>query len=110
MVETMGGDKFLTKHPRNAVRRVAPYVSFISKYLAGEISKKRDYKCGTRVATADCDGRTGIGGWFPARDQEGRLRPWLSSWVSLEITRKGEPSVAGNFDSGSLRDAGRFGA
>ena len=33
--------KFLTMHPRNAVRRVPPYVSFILRYLAGEISKKR---------------------------------------------------------------------
>ena len=89
--------KFLTMHPRNAVRRVPPYVSFILRYLAGEISKKRHYQCGTSVTAADCaprvdaqasDDRTGIGGWFPARDREGRLSPWLSSWFSLEITRE----------------------
>ena len=69
------------------MRRVPPYVSLTLRFLAGEISKKRHYKCGTRVTTADCtprvdaqasDTRTGIGGWFPARDQEGRLSPWLS--------------------------------
>ena len=41
--------KFLTMHPRNAVRRVPPYVSFILRYLAGEITKKRHCECGTRI-------------------------------------------------------------
>ena len=89
-------------HPRNSARRVPPYVSFILRYFAGEISKKRHYKCGTKITTSDCsprvdaqasDTRTGIGGWFPARDQEGRLSPWLSSWFSLEITREDFPSI-----------------
>ena len=94
--------KFLTMHPRDAVRRVPPYVSFILKYLANEISKKRHYKSGARISTADCtprvdaqasETRTGIGGWFPARDQEGNLSPWLSSWFSLEITRDDFPWI-----------------
>ena len=79
------------------MRRVPPYVSFILRYVAGEISKKRHYKCGTRITTADStprvvaqasDCRTGIGGWFLVRVQEGRLSPWWSSWFSLEITRE----------------------
>ena len=49
--------KFLTMHPRNAVRRVPPYVSFILRYLAGEISKKRHYVCGTRITPSDCSPR-----------------------------------------------------
>ena len=94
--------KFLTMHARNSVRRVPPYVDFILRYLAGEISKKRHYQCGTKLTTADCtprvdaqasDTRAGIGGWFPARDQEGRLSPWLSSWFSLEITREDFPLI-----------------
>ena len=117
--------KFLTMHPRDAVRPVPPYVSIILRYVAGEISKKRHYKCETMITTADCtprvdaqasDSRIGIGGWFPARDQAGNLSPWLSSWFSLEITRedfsinlqKGESSVTCNIDSGSLREAGRL--
>ena len=93
---------FLTMHPRDAVRRVPPYVAFILRYWAGEISKKRHYKCGTRITTADCtprvdaqasDSRTGTGGWFPARDQAGNLGPWLSSWFSLEITREEFPWI-----------------
>ena len=89
-------------HPRTVVKRVPPYVSFILRYQTSEISKKRHYQCGTRVTTADCtprvhtqasDGRTGIGGWFPARDREGRLSPWLSSWFSLEITREDFPWI-----------------
>ena len=89
-------------HPRNAVRRVPPYVSFILRYLAGEISKKRHYECGTRITSSDCsprvdaqasEERTGVGGWFPTRDDEGRLNPWLSSWFSFEITREEFPWV-----------------
>ena len=41
--------KFLTMHPRDAVRRVPPYVSFILKYLANEISKKRHYKVALKL-------------------------------------------------------------
>ena len=94
--------KFLTMHPRNAVRRVPPYVSFILKYLAGEISKTRHYKCGTKLSTAECtprvdaqasDTRTGIGGWFPVRDPEGKLSPWLSALFSMEITREDFPWI-----------------
>ena len=33
--------KFRTKHPRDSIRRVPPYVSFILKYLSREISLKR---------------------------------------------------------------------
>ena len=94
--------KFLTMHPRNAVRRVPPYVSFILRYLAGEVSKKRHYVCGTRITPSDCsprvdaqasEERTGVGGWFPTRDDDGRLNPWLSYWFSLEITREEFPWV-----------------
>ena len=46
-----------------------------------------------RVDAQASDTRTGIGGWFPARDQECRLSPWLSSWFSLEITRKDFPWI-----------------
>ena len=63
---------------------------------------KRHYDCGTKISSADCtprvdaqasDCRTGIGGWFLARDEEGRLNTWRSSWFSLEITREGFPWV-----------------
>ena len=94
--------KFLTMHPRNAVRRVPPYVSFILRYLANEISKKRHYECGTRITSSECsprvdaqasEERTGIGGWFPTRDDQGRLNPLLSCWFSLEITREDFPWI-----------------
>ena len=67
--------KFLTMHPRNSIRRVPPYVSFILRYLGREVSLKRHYECGTMISSAECtprvdaqasDTRTGIGGWFPA--------------------------------------------
>ena len=61
------------------------------RYLANEISKKRHYECGFRITSSDCSPRvdahasqerTGIGGWFQTRDDQGRLKPWLSCWFS----------------------------
>ena len=46
--------KFLTMHPRDSIRRVPPYVSFILKYVSREISLKRHYECGTKISSADC--------------------------------------------------------
>ena len=89
--------KFLTMHPRDSIRRLPPHVSFILKYLSREISLKRHHDCGTKISSAGCsprvddqasDSRTGIGGWFPALDEERRLSTWRSSWFSLEITRE----------------------
>ena len=45
--------KFLTMHPRNAVRRVPPYVSFILRYLAGEILEEE----ASQVRNKGYDGR-----------------------------------------------------
>ena len=108
--------KFLTMHPRNSIRRVPPYVSFILRYLAQEVSSRRHYVCGTKISSAECtprvdaqasDSRTGIGGWFPALDKDGRISTWRSSWFSLEITKedfpwvfeKGGPPLFGYFDT-----------
>ena len=86
--------KFLTVHPRNATRKIPPCVTFILRYLSAEIMKKRHCHCGTRVTTAACSppvdacsSRTGIGGWFPARDEKGNLCLWLSRCFSPEIKR-----------------------
>ena len=71
--------KFLTMHPRDSVRRVPPYVTFILRYVSRETSLKRHYDCGTKISSADCtprvdvqasDCRSGISGWFPALDEE----------------------------------------
>ena len=72
------------------------------KYLSREISLKRHYECGTKISSVGCtprvdaqasDSRTGIGGWFPALDENGQLCTWRSSWFSLEITREDFPWV-----------------
>ena len=103
--------KFLTMHPRDSIRRVPPYVSFILKYLAREVSLKRHSECGTRITSGDTtprvdaqasDSRTGIGGWFPALDEKGRISTWRSSWFALEITREDFPWVFEKGDRPSL--------
>ena len=103
--------KFLTMHPRGSIRRVPPYVAFILKYLAREVSSKRHYDCGSKISPAVCtprvdaqasDSRTGIGGWFPALDEDGRISTWRSSWISLEITREDFPWVFEKGDRPSL--------
>ena len=98
--------KFISIHPRNSTRRIPSYVSFILQYLSAEISKKkkkkRHFQCGTRITTADCSPRvdaqasstrTGIGGWFLARDSDGNLSPWHSQWFSFEVTREDFPWI-----------------
>ena len=89
--------RFISIHPRNATRKVPPYVTFIPRYLSAEIKKKRHYSCGTKLTTADCSPRvdaqaslqrTGIGGWFPAIDEKGKLNPWVSDWFSMEIRKE----------------------
>ena len=100
--------KFLTMHPRDSVRRVPPYVSFILRYLAlkEETLQVRNEAYDCRLyAASGCQAsvsRTRIGGWFPARDQEGRLNPWMSSWFSLEITREDFPWIFVKGDRPSL--------
>ena len=94
--------KFLTMHPRNSVRRVFPYVAFILRYLSKEIMKRRHYLCGMKLTSADCiprvdkqasTERTGIGGWFLARNNSGKLDQWCSDWFPLEVTKEHFPWV-----------------
>ena len=49
--------KFIAMHPKNAVRRIASYVSLILRYLSAEIAKKRHFSCGTKITTAECTPR-----------------------------------------------------
>ena len=88
---------FMTMHPRNAVRRIPPYVGFILRYLAGQIQIQRHYECGTFYSTDSCaprvdaqasDVRAGLGGWFPTRGSDGIVSVWNSPWFSIEVTQR----------------------
>ena len=103
--------RFIGMHPRNAVRRIPSYVAFILRYLSCEIAKKRHHLCGTRITASECIPRvdahasarqTGIGGWFPARNEKGELVPWCSDWFSLEITKEDFPWIFEKRDRPSL--------
>ena len=103
--------KFLTLHPRDSVRRVPSYFAFILRYLSSEILKKRHYLCGARYTTAECiprvdaqasSTRTGVGGWYPARNSKGELDPWCSDWFSLEISKEDFPWIFEKGDKPSL--------
>ena len=103
--------KCLTMHPRGSIRRVPPYVAFILKYLAREVSSRRHYDCGSKILPAGCtprvdaqasDSRTGIGGWFPALDEDGRISTWRSSWFSLEITKQDFPWIISTLEALAL--------
>ena len=94
--------RFLTIHPRDSVRRVPPYVSFILRYLAGQITRQRHYSCNAEYVTDGCiprvdaqasEVRTGLGGWFPTRGSDGQVSVWESPWFSVEITKEDAPWV-----------------
>ena len=87
--------KFLTLHPRNVVRRVPPYVSFILNFLSQSVSIDRHYDCNQfldrsnvapRVDVQASGTRIGIGGWFPYLDEKGSIDQWKSPWFTMEVT------------------------
>ena len=89
--------RFMSLHPRNSVRLVPAYVKFFLSHLAAQIAICRHYPCAVemhswdtapRVDAQASEGRSGIGGWAPVRNEEGKLDPWLSPWFSYELTRK----------------------
>ena len=48
---------------------------------------------GTRVDAQASSGRTGVGGWFPQRGQDGKIDVRGSRWFSLELKEEDWPSV-----------------
>ena len=63
--------RFMTTHPRSSARRVPPYVSFLLRYLAEQVSRTRHHSFAAERVTEDTaarvnvqasDTRTGIGG------------------------------------------------
>ena len=46
--------------------------------------------------------RTGVGGWYPARNSKGELDPWCSDWFSLEISKEDFPWIFEKGDKPSL--------
>ena len=73
--------RFMTIHPRNSVRKVLPHVSFTLRYLADQVVQSRHCSCtierlaGSTTARVDAQASgtgTGIGGWYPHVDSDGR--------------------------------------
>ena len=94
--------KFLTLHPRSAVRRAPPYVAFILEFLSRSVMNDRHCDCNTstsvskvspRVDAQASATRTGIGGWFPKVGPRGQIERWQSHWFSMEIQREDFPWV-----------------
>ena len=103
--------KFLTLHPRSAVRRVPPYVSFILNFLSQSVSIGRHYDCNQfldrsnvapRVDAQASGTRTGIGGWFPYLDEKGSIDQWRSPWFSMEVTPEVFPWIYERGDKPAL--------
>ena len=49
--------------------------------------------CSPRVDAQGSDDRTGVGGWLPNSDEQGRGDPRQSYWFSLEVTPEDFPWV-----------------
>ena len=90
--------KFVVLHPRESMRRVPLFVSFILHFLADQVAATRHCNCAEilesseeapRVDAQASDVRTGIGGWFLRRGDGGNIEPKLSPWFSLkDYTRR----------------------
>ena len=103
--------KFMVLRPRDSVRRVPSFVSFILHFLADRVAATRHYNCSEilesteeapRVDAQSSDVRTGIGGWFPRRDKNGVIDTKLSPWFSLVITPEEWPWVFAKSRKASL--------
>ena len=98
-------------HPRESVRRVPPFVSFILHFLADQVAATRHYNCSEILESTEeaprgdaqaSDVRTGIGGWFPRRDENGVIDTMLSPWFSLVIAPEEWPWVFAESRKASL--------
>ena len=78
------------------------YVRFILNYIAEEVSETRhnpcdsilwNETCSPRVDAQASDGRTGVGGWLPFLDEQGRADPKKSAWFSFEVRPEDFPWV-----------------
>ena len=101
--------RFVTMHPRGSTRRVPAYVRFILNYIAEDVSETRHYPCDSVLRSQTCppppppppspvdaqasDDPTGVGGWLPHSDEQGRADPRQSYWFSLEVTPEDFPWV-----------------
>ena len=94
--------RFMSLHPRSSVRKVPSYVRFFLRYLADRVSGSRHYNCAVsmesttvapRVDAQASSERTGIGGWFPHRGQDGKIVVRGSRWFSLELNEEEWPWV-----------------
>ena len=95
----------MTMHPRGSTRRVPANVRFILNYIAEEVSETRHYPCDSVLRSQTCSPRvdaqasddgTGVGGWLPHSDEQGRAEPRQSYWFSLEVTPEDFSSEARN--------------
>ena len=86
--------RFMSLHPRSSVRTVPPYVRLFLRNLADQVSGSRHYNCenslesttvAPRVDAQATSDRTGIGGWFPQRGQDGKIDVRGSRWFSLKL-------------------------
>ena len=94
--------RFMSLHSRSSVRRVPPNLRFFLRYLADRVSGSRHYNCAVsmesttvapRVDAQGSSERTGIGGWFPHRGQDGKSEERGSRWFSLELNEEDWPWI-----------------
>ena len=75
--------RFMSLHPRNSVWLDRDLPALFLRCGVGN---------GTESAQAS-EGRSGIVGWAPVKNSEGKLDPWLSPWFSYEHTRLDWPWI-----------------
>ncbi len=90
---------FQAASPRVGVRVLPTFVRVVALFLAERLRRRRHYPSAQRRSSVEpfrVDARAegeaiGVGGWQPARRDDGSVDKWNSHWFSLQLDRSTAP-------------------
>ncbi len=90
---------FQAASPRVGVRVLPTFVRVVALFLAERLRRRRHYPSAQRRSSVEpfrVDARAegdaiGVGGWQPARREDGSVDKWNSHWFSLQLDRSSAP-------------------
>ncbi len=90
---------FAAASPRRGIRVLPVFVRVIARFLADRLRKRRHYPSAQRRSPVEpfrvdarADGELiGVGGWRPARFEDGSIDKASSRWFSIQLSRSSAP-------------------